>query len=215
MTAIRLHSYFRSSTSVRVRVALRMKGLDYSYVAWNLRRREHLSDSYLSVNPQGVVPALEMDGLILTQSVPIIEYLEERFPDPPLLPADLPGRARVRGLAAMIACEVHPLNNLRVLTYLNDRFAADEAVQAEWFRHWTCATLDPLEKMLAGSSRTGTFCHGETPGLADICLFAQMLNNRRFGLEEERWPTLGRIHRACLEIPAFALAAPEQQPDAV
>lgn len=213
MSDIRLHSYFRSSTSVRVRVALAMKGLDYGYVAWNLRAGEHRSAAYLAVNPQGIVPALEIDGLVLTQSLPIIEYLEERFPDPPLLPADSAGRARVRALASMIACEVHPLNNLRVLRHLETALDAGPETQAEWFRHWARSALDPMEHILAAAPQTGRFCHGDTPGLADICVFAQLLNNRRFGLEESEWPTLARIHAACLEIPAFRAARPEEQPD--
>lgn len=214
MSEIRLHSYFRSSTSVRVRVALAMKGLDYAYVPWNLRAGEHRSLDYLAVNPQGVVPVLEIDGLTLAQSLPIIEYLEERFPDPALLPSDSAGRARVRALAAMIACEVHPLNNLRVLRDLETRFGAGPETQAEWFRHWARATLDPMEEILAAAPQTGRFCHGDQPGLADICLFAQLLNNRRFGLDDVGWPTLARIQAACMQIPAFRAARPEEQPDA-
>ena len=215
MTTIRLHSYFRSSTSVRVRVALALKGLGYDYVAWNLRADEHRSRSYLDINAQGFVPALEMDGLVLTQSLPIIEYLDERFPETPLLPADSAGRARVRSLAAMVASDLHPLNNLRVLRHLESQYGADQASQAAWFRHWTRATLDPLEAVLAQSEHVGRFCHGDQPGLADICLFAQMLNNRRFGVDESAWPTLARIHKACCDLSAFDSARPERQVDAV
>ncbi|KAA0971832.1 maleylacetoacetate isomerase [Aureimonas fodinaquatilis] len=214
MSEIRLHSYFRSSTSVRVRVALAMKGLDYDYVAWNLRAAEQRSSDFLAINPQGLVPALEVDGLILRQSLPIIEYLDERFPQPALLPSDSAGRARVRALAAMIACEVHPLNNLRVLRYLQSTFAADTEAQAAWFCHWTRATLDPLESIVASAPETGVFCHGDQPGLADICVFAQFLNNRRFGLADSEWPVLARIHAACMEIAAFRAAEPDMQPDA-
>lgn len=214
MSLVRLHSYFRSSTSIRVRAALQLKGLAYDYVAWNLRSKDHQSPAYLALNPQGVLPALEIDGLILTQSLPIIEYLEERFPDPPLLPADPAGRARVRALSAMIACDVHPLNNLRVLNHLKEQFGADEAAQTAWFRHWTPATLDPMEAIVATAPQTGRFVQGDTPGLADICIFAQMLNNRRFGIAESRWPSLSRIHQSCLQIPAFQRAMPEVQPDA-
>lgn len=215
MTNIRLHSYFRSSTSVRVRVALALKGLTYDYVAWNLRADEHRSKSFLEINPQGVLPALEIDGLVLVQSLPIIEFLDERFPETPLLPADSAGRARVRALAAMVASDLHPLNNLRVLRYLQAHHGADQAAQAAWFRHWTRATLDPLEQIVAQSKQVGRFCHGDHPGLADICVFAQMLNNRRFGLDDTAWPTLARIHAACGEIAAFAGAMPERQIDAV
>lgn len=215
MSGIRLYSYFRSSTSTRVRAALALKGLSYDYVGRNLRAGEQRSDEFLAVNPQGLVPALEIDGLVLTQSLPIIEYLDERFPEPPLLPQDAAGRARVRALAAMIACEIHPLNNLRVLRYIGETFDADADAQAAWFTHWARTTLSAMEDMLAGDRNTGRFCHGDRPGLADICLYAQMLNNRRFNVDAGQWPTLSRIFAACQELPAFAQAAPEAQPDAV
>lgn len=215
MKDIRLHSYFRSSTSTRVRTALALKGLTYDYIGWDLRKGDQHSDEFLAINPQGLVPALEIDGIVLNQSVPIIEYLDERFPEPPLLPQDAAGRARVRALAAMIACEVHPLNNLRVLRYLGRAFGADADAQAAWFAHWAQTTLSAMEQMLAGDGRTGDFCHGNQPGLADICLYAQMLNNRRFDIDGAQWPTLARIFAACSALPAFAQAAPETQPDAV
>lgn len=216
MTEIRLHSFFRSSTSVRVRVALALKGLAYDYVGHDIRQSSSPDmQGYRELNPQGLVPALEIDGQLLLQSVPIIEYLDERFPQNPLLPSDALGRARVRGLAAMIACEVHPLNNLRVLRHIATTFGADSDAQANWFRHWATTTLDPLEQMLASSHETGRFCHGDSPGLADICLFAQMINNQRFDLSAERWPVLARIFGNCLDLPAFQAALPSAQPDAV
>lgn len=215
MTTLRLHSYFRSSTSVRIRVALALKGLAYDYVSWNLRAGEQSSEAYRAVNPQGLVPALEVDGLALTQSLAIVEYLDERFPNPPLLPADAAGRARVRAFAGMIGCDIHPLNNLRVLRQLEARFAAGPEAQADWFRHWVGETFPALEHMLAASPATGRFCHGDIPGLADICLYAQVLNNARFGIATDDWPTIGRIHAACADLEPFRLAAPGLQPDAV
>lgn len=211
----RLHSYFRSSTSVRVRVALALKGVAYDYVPWNLRTLEHQSAAYRSVNPQALVPALEMDGLVLTQSLAIMEYLDERFPDPPLLPRDAAGRARVRAIAAMIGCDIHPLNNLRVLRQLEERFGANAAAQAEWFRHWVAQCFPALEQMLGETAAAGRFCHGDTPGLADICLYAQVINNRRFDIAPDRWPRIAQIFAACAALPAFAAAAPDRQPDAV
>lgn len=215
MSDIVLHNYFRSSTSYRVRIALEMKGLDYNYVPHHLRHGEHLEASYREVNPQGLVPALIWhDGTVLVQSLAIIEFLDETVPEPPLLPADALGRARVRMLAQMIACDIHPVNNLRVLTSLRVLFrAADEDV-ANWFRHWVNETFEPLEKILADSSKTGTFCHGDMPGLADICLAAQVLNNQRFGVDMTPYPVISRIHDACMELPAFIKAAPKNQPDA-
>jgi len=212
---IRLYNYFRSSTSIRVRVAMALKGLEYEYIALNLRKDEQRASHFLAINPQGLVPALEIDGTILTQSLPIMEYLEERFPDRPLLPKDTSGRARVRALASMIACEIHPLNNLRVLRHIEDVFGADAEAQKAWFTHWAVSTLTPMEQMLAADKRTGRFCHGDEPGLADICLFAQLINNRRFGVDAEQWPTLLRIGAACAELPEFAAGVPDAQPDAL
>jgi maleylpyruvate isomerase len=210
-----LHSYFRSSTSVRLRVALNLKGIGYDYVAHHLRKGEQRSPTYLALNPQGLVPSLVLaDGTVLTQSLAIIEYLDEVFSEPPLLPAEPTARARVRALAYAIACEIHPINNLRVLDHLRSQFGADDAAVGEWFRHWVAETYAPVERMLAGSDQTGRFCHGDRPGLADVCLYAQTINNRRFGVEMAPYPTIERICEACTELPAFAKAAPERQPDA-
>ncbi len=215
MTGLVLHNYFRSSTSTRLRAALNLKGLAYDYVAHHLRKGEHRSADYLALNPQGLVPALVLeDGTVLTQSLAIIEYVDETVPEPPLLPATAVDRARVRALAYAIACEVHPVNNLRVLGYLKSAFGADDEASAVWFRHWVDETFAPLEKMLADDPRTGRFCHGDTPGLADVCLYAQVLNNRRFKVDMTRYPTIGRIFDACAALPQFAQAAPENQPDA-
>ncbi|CAN7473559.1 maleylacetoacetate isomerase [Mesorhizobium sp. LjNodule214] len=215
MSDLVLHNYYRSSTSYRVRIALEMKGLTYDYVPHHLRHGEHLEAAYLAVNPQGLVPALILgDGTLLTQSLAIIEYLDETKPEPPLLPKDALSRARVRMLAQMIACDIHPVNNLRVLTSLRTLFGAGDQDVVNWFRHWVNEGFQPLEKILASSPQSGTFCHGDTPGLADICLVAQVTNNARFGVDMTPYPTISRIHSACMALPAFQKAAPENQIDA-
>ncbi|ESY76128.1 maleylacetoacetate isomerase [Mesorhizobium sp. LNHC221B00] len=215
MSEFVLHNYYRSSTSYRARIALEMKGLNYNYVPHHLRHGDHLEPAYLAVNPQGLVPALVLgDGTLLTQSLAIIEYLDEIQPAPPLLPGDALGRARVRMLAQMIACDIHPVNNLRVLTSLRTLFGAGDQDITNWFRHWVNEGFRPLEKLLASSPQTGTFCHGETPGLADICLVAQIASNARFGVDLAPYPTIARINAACTALPAFQKAAPEKQIDA-
>jgi len=210
-----LHNYFRSSTSYRVRIALALKGIDYDYVAHHLRQGDQRAPEFLALNPQGLVPALVWeDGSVLTQSLAICEFIDEVAPEPPLLPADPFGRARVRMLAQMVACDIHPVNNLRILKALRTRYGADDAEVADWFRHWVAETFAPLEKLLAESPRTGTFCHGDQPTLADICLVPQVANNRRFGVDMAPYPAIRRIYASCMEIPAFAEAAPDNQPDA-
>jgi maleylpyruvate isomerase len=215
MTGLILHNYFRSSTSTRLRAALNLKGVTYDYVSHHLRKGEHRSADYLAINPQGLVPAVVLpDGHILTQSLAIIEYLDETVPEPPFLPQAAVDRARVRALAYAIACEVHPVNNLRILAYLKSNFGADDEAAVAWFGHWVDETFVPLEKMLAGDPRTGRFCHGDKPGLADVCLYAQVLNNRRFNVDMAPYPTIVRIFEACAALPQFVRAAPEGQPDA-
>ena len=209
-----LHNYFRSSTSTRLRVALNLKGLDYDYVSYALLKDETKTTAFLAKNPAGLVPVLELeDGTMLPQSLAIIEYLDEVHPEPPLLPADPVVRAKVRAMAYMIACEVHPLNNLRVLQELEARFGQGPEGKAAWFAHWVHATFGPLEEMLAGSA--GQFCFGDAPGLADICLYAQVWNNRRFKIGMEAYPVITRIFDALDGIDAFRRAAPPAQPDAV
>lgn len=211
-----LYNYFRSSTSIRLRAALNLKGVGYTYAPLNLREGENNQPEYLAKNPAGLVPALELpDGTVLTQSLAIIEWLEETHPTPPLLPADAKGRARVRGLAYMIACEVHPLNNLRVLDHVRHNDGQDEAGVLAWCQKWVHTTFAPLERMLATSPDTGLYCHGDTPGLADVCLYAQMWNNQRFKVDMAEYPTIQRILAALDQLDAFRNASPPQQPDAV
>lgn len=215
MSEIVLHNYFRSSTSHRVRIALAMKGIAYTYIAHHLRHGDHRQPSYLAINPQGLVPAMAWgEGHILLQSLAIIEFLDETMPQPPLLPSDPLGRARVRMLAQMIACDIHPVNNLRILTSLRTLFGAGDQDVANWFRRWVNETFQPLETILAESPETGIFCHGDAPGLADICLTAQVTSNTRFNVDMTPYPVISRIAAACMQLPAFIEAAPNNQPDA-
>ena len=211
-----LHSYFRSSAAYRVRIALALKGLDFDTAAVHLVRGggEQLQDAYRSINPAALVPALQDGGATLTQSLAILEYLEETHPQPPLLPADALGRARVRALACTVACDIHPVNNLRVLNYLRDTLYADDAARSNWALHWMALGLRALEQHLAREPATGLCCHGDTPTLADCCLVPQLFNARRFGLDLAPYPTLVRIDQHCAALPAFAAAHPAQQPDA-
>ncbi len=212
---LRLHNFFRSSTSVRVRAALNLKGLAFDYVPYVLRTGETRTPEYLAMNPQGLVPTLEReDGTFMTQSLSILEWLDETHPEPPLLPTEADGRARVRALAYMIACEIHPLNNLRVLFHLRDHYGADDEGQKAWFTHWVTLTFDALEAELSGSAQTRDFCHGDAPGLADVCLYAQVWNNRRFQIDTATWPTIAGIFGRLDGIAAFRDAAPPNQPDA-
>jgi len=209
-----LHGYFRSSAAFRVRIALNLKGLAYDQSSRHLRKGEQRAPDYLKLNPMGLVPTLEIDGQTLTQSLAIIEYLEETRPTPALLPKDAGERARVRSISLALAAEIHPINNLRVLEDLRSRFGADDAAVALWFRHWVEVTFAPLETRLASEAHTGKFCHGDTPGLADICLVPQVINNTRFDVDMTPYPTIARIHKACLELDAFKNALPANQPDA-
>ncbi|GAB1458469.1 maleylacetoacetate isomerase [Thauera sp.] len=213
---MRLHTYFRSSAAYRVRIALNLKGLDYEAVPVHLVRGggEHRQPAYLGLNPAGLVPALEDQGQVLTQSLAIVEYLEETHPQPALLPAAALDRARVRAIAQAIACDIHPVNNLRVLQYLTRELGVSEEQKNAWYRHWIGVGLRAVEAMLAGDARTGAFCHGDTPGLADCCLVPQVFNARRFGCELSAMPTVLRIADHCAGLEAFRRAAPEAQPDA-
>lgn len=210
---MKLHNYFRSSTSFRARIALNLKGLDYDYVSYHLRHGEQRSGKYLSVNPQGLVPALELDdGKVIAQSMAILEYLDEAFPEPALLPKDPFDRALVRSLCYAIACDIHPINNLRVLKYLGDPLGHDAEEVATWFRHWVTVEFDSLEPRLAETS--GKYCVGDTVTMADICLVPQVINNTRFEVDMSRYPTINRIFDTCMALDAFDKAKPGNQPDA-
>jgi len=210
---MKLYGFFRSSAAFRVRIALNLKRLDYESAFIHLRRGDQRQPGFLEVNPQGLVPALETDGQVLIQSLPIIEYLDERHPEPPLLPGDATGRARVRALAAIVACDIHPINNLRVLRYLQRPLGHDQAVIAAWYNHWIDSGFAALERLLAGDPRTGIFCHGGLPGLADIALVPQVVNAGRYNLDLAPYPTIVRIYESCMKLDAFAAARPERQPD--
>lgn len=211
-----LYGYWRSSASYRVRIALNLKQLAYRQQPVHLVRdggQQHAPE-YRAINPQGQVPTLVDGELILSQSPAILEYLEEKYPEPALLPGDLAGRARVRQLAAVVACDIHPLNNLAVLNYLTGALNVDPAARQAWVRHWVGRGLNALERLLADNPATGRCCHGDQPSLADCCLVPQIYNARRFECDEFDWPTIRRICAYLDTIPAFAAAAPERQADA-
>ena len=211
---MRLHNYFRSSASFRVRIALGLKGLAYDYVAVNLVRGEQLGPQCADLGPAQAVPMLEDGPVRVTQSLAIIEYLDERHPQPPLLPADAAARARVRSLAQDIACEIHPLNNLRVLRYLVRELGASEEAKNAWYRHWVERGLAVVEQRLASDAATGRHCHGDAPTLADCVLVPQIFNARRFDCRLDHVPTVMRVFDACMALPAFEQARPERCPDA-
>lgn len=213
---MKLYTYFRSSAAYRVRIALNLKGLSYEPVPVHLLRDggQQRLPAYRAVNPAGLIPALEDQGHVLTQSLAIIEYLDEIHPEPPLLPPAAVDRARVRALAQTIAADTHPLNNLRILQYLGKTLGADEAARQAWYRHWTSEGLGAFERLLAADPKVGDFCHGDAPGLADCCLVPQVFNARRFDCDLSGMPHVCRIVDNCERLPAFQQAAPGQQPDA-
>ena len=210
---MKLYGYFRSSAAFRVRIALNLKQLDYESAFIHLRRGDQGQPGFRAVNPQGLVPALETDGQILIQSLAIIEYLDETRPEPPLLPRDPAGRARVRALVEIVACDIHPINNLRVLRYLHRSFGQDEQAIGTWYNHWIDAGFQALEQLLADDARSGAFCHGDAPSLADVALVPQVVNAERYKLDLAPYPTIKRIFDRCMKLDAFAAAHPDRQPD--
>jgi maleylpyruvate isomerase len=208
-----LYGYALSSASYRVRIALALKGLPVIDQPKQLRDGEQRREDYLQINPQGLVPALALDdGEVLTQSMAIIEFLDEMHPQPALLPAQPLARARVRALTQAIACEVHPLNNLRVLQYLENTLGLDKPARDAWYRHWIEVGFGSLERALNRDSGTGRFCHGDAPSMADVFLVPQVFNARRFAVDLDRYPRIVAIDAACRELPAFASTAPQRPP---
>lgn len=211
---MKIYNYFRSGTSHRLRIVLKLKGLDWDYVAVDLRAEAHFDAAFKALNPQGFVPVLIDGDWVLTQSPAIIEWLEERYPNPPLLPADIHGRARVRALAAIVGCDIHPLNNRRVLEYLRHTLGCNAAAVLAWCATWISTGFAALEALLVTDAERGNFCFGNQPGIADAYLVAQVESARRFKVDLSPYPCIGAIDRACAALPAFAQAAPAQQPDA-
>ena len=213
---LKLYTYFRSSAAYRVRIALNLKGLPYEAVPVHMLRdggQQH-SSQYTAINPSALIPTLQDGEATLTQSLAIIEYLDDVHPTPALLPADPLGRARVRALALAVACDIHPLNNLRVLRYLEHTLGVGGDERNDWYRHWVETGFAAIEKMLLTSPVTGRFCHGDTPTLADCCLIPQVFNAERFKVPMGSYPTISAIAQHCQAIDAFRRAAPDMQPDA-
>lgn len=213
---MKLYDYFRSSAAYRVRIGLNLKGLAYDAIPVHLVRGggEHLTPEYRAINPSAAVPALQDGDAVITQSLAILEYLDEMHPLVPLLPRDALGRARVRALALIVACDIHPLNNLRVLRYLVRQAGLTEEAKNAWYVHWVQEGFAALEARLAGCGDTGRFCHGETPTIADCMLVPQLFNASRFNVDMTPYPTIARIDAACQALPAFAAAHPSRQADA-
>lgn len=213
---IKLYSYWRSSACYRVRIALNLKGLPFQTAAVHLVRNggEQHSEAFKVLNPQEMIPVLMHGGRMLRQSMAIIDYLDEIWSTNLLVPSIARDRQRVRAIAEMIACDIHPLGNLRVLQYLEDRFGADQAQRDEWSRHWIRSGFHAVEKVLEGNPSTGAYCEGDVPTLADCCLIPQAYNAVRFGIDLAEFPLIQRINQTCLALPAFDNARPEKQPDA-
>jgi len=211
---MKLYNFFRSGSSHRLRIALNLKGLDYDYIAVDLRTGEHCGDAFKALNPQGLVPALADGDMVLTQSTAIIEWLEERHPTPPLLPADLQARAHVRALAAIVGCDIHPINNRRILEYLRKQLGCDEAAVNAWCATWISAGFEAYEALLAADKHRGRYSFGDAPTVADVYLIPQVESARRFKVDLAPYPNIVAVDQACAELEAFRLAAPLLQPDA-
>lgn len=211
---MKLYDYFRSSAAYRIRIALNLKGIDYRQIPVDLLRGDDREAAYRAVNPQGLVPALDDGDTLITQSVAICEYLEETHPKPPLLPGDSHDRARIRAIALMVACDIHPLNNLRVLAWLTGELGVDEERKLAWYRHWIEEGFRAIETLLQRPERNGPFCHGDRPTMADLFLIPQLYNARRFDVDLAPYPGIRAVEAACSEIEAFERARPEHQPDA-
>ena len=209
---MKLYSYFRSSASFRVRIALALKGLNYDYVSVHLGSGQQFQDDFVAVSADALIPVLDIEGLRLTQSMAIIEYLDEQYPQPALLPSDAAGKWRVRALSQSIACEIHPLNNLRVLKYLTGTLTLDENTKNTWYHHWVRSGLEAFEKQLHHPS-TGRFCHGDQPSMADCVLVPQIFNAKRFKVDLNGLERTMQVFDACMDLPAFKAAQPSACPD--
>ena len=211
---MKLYNFWRSGTSHRTRIALNLKGLDTEYVAVHLGKEEHLKDAFRNVNPQQLVPALDTGSEVLIQSPAILEWLEEKYPTPALLPRDPQRRAQVRALAAIVGCDIHPINNRRILEYLRHTFGANEDAINTWCGTWISTGFDAYEALLAADTKRGRFSHGDAPTLADCYLIPQIESARRFKVDLSKWPRIMAVEQACMALEAFQKAAPSQQPDA-
>jgi maleylpyruvate isomerase len=212
---MKLYGFFRSSAAFRARIALNLKGLDYDQVSINLRREVQRGAEYLALNPMGTVPTLIDGDIVVNQSLAILEYLDETHPEPPLLPKSPADRARVRAIAMDVACEIHPVNNLRIRRYILGPLGHDDKALESWMNHWTLLGFDGIERMLSGDRRTGRFCHGDRPGLADICLVPAVFNARMWpSFDMARYGEIRRVFDNCMALEAFQRALPEKQPDA-
>ena len=211
---MKLYGYYRSSASFRVRIALNLKGIPYENEFVHLRKGDQFDPDYLALNPQGQIPTLVDGKAVLVQSPAILEYLEEVRPEPPLLPRDAAGRARVRAIAMAPGCDIHPLDNLRVLKYLSEEMKLGEEAVRTWYNHWIELGFTGIEGMLAGDPRTGRFCHGDSPSMADVYLVPQVINARRFDYPLANHPTIARVFDTCMTLDAFDRAQPARQPDA-
>jgi maleylpyruvate isomerase len=212
---MKLIGYFRSSAAYRVRIGLNLKGIVVEHASRHLRKGEQKSPDYVAINPQKLVPTLVLDtGEVLTQSLAILEYLDETHPQPPLLPKDPVGRARVRALALIPTADIHPIQNLRVMGYLREKFGQTEESAFAWSRHWIETGFDAYETTISHDVKTGAFSHGDTPTMADLCLIPQVFNAARFKVDMNKYPTIQRIYDTCMKLPAFDAAQPSKQPDA-